>query len=520
MLKELFVYYSPDLPESIKSKFDEDFVEADRTILKFVCAYGFIVAFITSLQYGYYLLGIIGGGLICALSFAAYKTMAGTVMSRVILTTALTAMMAISIQQANGLGEGHFIFFINFAIVIRYLDVVPLITLVGLTVLHHLTLTYCQYVGVTLGETPLMVFSWGPGLELGLFEPLLYHVLFAVFAAIVALSYIRQGNIKFIESNTLIGSITKAADGDMTVRAEAHVESELIKKINQFYQRLNQFFRQTAETASRVQDQSVSEANAAKMRSTKATEQGHSIDFVVESLTEMTQVTQDIANNAESTATSIRSTLDTSEQGRELARSFQSTIESLSSKVELARENISELEQNSGQIHSIIATIKGISEQTNLLALNAAIEAARAGEQGRGFAVVADEVRNLSQRTHTSTEEISRMIDALQNTTGSAVSAMDECSQLTSGSVDDVRQVASSFEHIAADMQQISNMASQIATAAEQQTVSTEGIAKNTSDAQLVSKEFVQQARDNQVQVEALAKLAKDLNQSLQQFRY
>lgn len=519
MLKTLFVSHDEGMNKALRNKFTEDFIAADKIILKIIFAYGFIVAFMTSWQNGYFKLGIIGGGLVVAISFLAYKTMAGTLLCRNILATALVAMMAITIQQANGLGEGHFLFFLNFTILIRYRDIAPLITLVVLTVLHHLTLTYCQSVGVEMLGSPLTIFSWGEQSDLGLLAPLVYHVVIAVLGAIVATWYIYDLNTKFLEANGVILVLDKASEGDLSVRVDKQVETSLTRNVNQFFSGLSSFMASMRDTASQLSQLAIDEAESAERRLSQAKEQQSQVLSVSGSVSEMSESTQEIARTAEQTASSINETTDTSEKGRQLAQSFSQSIKKLAENVNKASGRIAELEQNSTQIQSIVGTIRDISEQTNLLALNAAIEAARAGEQGRGFAVVADEVRVLSQRTHNSTEEISKMVDAFRSSTNSAVETMSECAQLSESSVEEASVAAISFEDIANNMREINQMATQIATAAEEQTLVTGEINTNTTRITEVSDSFYADAQQSAEEAESLRKLALNIEDNLVQYR-
>lgn len=519
MLKTLLISYSSTLSPQIKSKFEEDFKKADKIVLSMVFAYAVLVAFITSYQYGYYMLGMVGGGLIAALSFTAYKVMAGTLMSRIIMATALTGMMAITIQQSNGLGEGHFVFFLNFAVLIRYRDILPLAILVLETVVHHVITAYCQTTGVELGGVPVLAFSWGMESEWGLVAPLMYHVLLAVIGAGIATYYIFEGNNKFLESNSVVSAIEKAAEGDLSVRADAYGDDELVSKVNGFLERLKDFISSVSGTAYSLN----SAANIAADNAGNSQEQAHhqesQIAMLASSMEEMALTTQNIAQNAEQAAGSIDKASNVCDEGLELSRNFKKSIGELAGKVSVAAEKIAELDKSSSQIHSIVATIRGISEQTNLLALNAAIEAARAGEQGRGFAVVADEVRVLSQATHGSTEEITAMIDAFQTSTNVAVKNMNECADLTSNSVDESTVVADSFEQVANSIKSISDMAKQIASAAEQQTIGTQEVNRNASTIKEVAEGFLQGAQEGALQSEKLRDLARDIEQLLKRYR-
>ncbi|MCU8010456.1 methyl-accepting chemotaxis protein, partial [Shewanella sp. SM87] len=176
------------------------------------------------------------------------------------------------------------------------------------------------------------------------------------------------------------------------------------------------------------------------------------------------------------------------------------------------------LSRHAKSISSILATIQGIAEQTNLLALNAAIEAARAGEQGRGFAVVADEVRVLSRRTQDSTQEVHTTIETLQRTTARAVSLMESSQALAGHSVEDANAAAKALEEITQAVNVISDMAGQIATAAEEQTQVTGEITQNTVAIKDVTDEITASAMADLAQARGLKARANDLNAQVATF--
>ncbi|WP_422132356.1 methyl-accepting chemotaxis protein [Vibrio metschnikovii] len=197
----------------------------------------------------------------------------------------------------------------------------------------------------------------------------------------------------------------------------------------------------------------------------------------------------------------------------------QNSILSLAKEVQVATGVIQELEEHGNQISTILSTIQGIAEQTNLLALNAAIEAARAGEQGRGFAVVADEVRVLSQRTHASTKEIQTMIEMLQGTTGKAVGIMNDSRMLADTSVDDAHSAAASLMQIHHAVERISDMATQIASAAEEQASVTSEITRNTVGIRDVSNDLAEEAHEAAAQAAELSQLSYQLDQEIRRFK-
>ena len=226
--------------------------------------------------------------------------------------------------------------------------------------------------------------------------------------------------------------------------------------------------------------------------------QQQEVTMVATAVTEMASATMEIAGNAENTAAAAQQSAQSSEQGKILVNQTRQSINNLAEEVGQAT-GIGELSRHAQAISGILSTIQGIAEQTNLLALNAAIEAARAGEQGRGFAVVADEVRVLSRRTQDSTQEIQSTIETLQQTTARAVSLMQTSQGLADNSVKDADAAAAALEEITQAVSLISDMAGQIATAAEEQTQVTGEITQNTTAIKDVSDEITASAMRDRI---------------------
>jgi len=241
-------------------------------------------------------------------------------------------------------------------------------------------------------------------------------------------------------------------------------------------------------------------------------------DHVATAMNEMSATVHEVAQNTQNAASTARDASESSNAGRHLMDNIMQSINRLSDEVSLSAKTINELEEQSSNIGVVLDVIKNIAEQTNLLALNAAIEAARAGEQGRGFAVVADEVRLLAQRTQQSTEEIEKMIAELQGRTQSATQVMNECCNLAEVSVNQATEGSQSLKVIAERIESISNMNDQIATAAEEQSAVTEEINRNIVNISQSADESSQNARETHSANQNLVDLTKHFDNMTKQF--
>lgn len=310
--------------------------------------------------------------------------------------------------------------------------------------------------------------------------------------------------------------------GDLTMRIQTSSQDE----IGELARNFNIFIEYLHGIISRLKvvgDNLVSEASNANRVSDESAKQIHhqqqEVTMVATAVHEMTVATQEIANNAANTAATSDNAVHLSEQGLVEVNKSQGSINQLADEIQDTSNAIGELDQHVQEIGSILSTISAIAEQTNLLALNAAIEAARAGEQGRGFAVVADEVRSLSQRTHSSTEEIRNMIKVLQEATDNAVTRMTSSHATAQQSVNDSDLAKQSFVEIRSAIETINEMATQIATAAEEQTSVTAEINENTNNINQVSDELNKTAQSNAKQAEILSEISEKIRADIGQFK-
>ncbi|EKO5122986.1 methyl-accepting chemotaxis protein [Vibrio fluvialis] len=318
-----------------------------------------------------------------------------------------------------------------------------------------------------------------------------------------------------------LGDIAEG-DGDLTRRLTVKSDDEvgmLADKFNKFVDRLHVMVKNVRDVSVALNEGANHAARAAGQRSERIRTQQDEITMVATAVTEMASATAEIAGNADNTAKNANQSVELGAQGYQQMQQSKHSIDQLAQELTGAVNIIGELEEHANEISTILSTIRSIAEQTNLLALNAAIEAARAGEQGRGFAVVADEVRVLSQRTHASTEEIQTKIAGLQKVTSNAVSVMTESHKLVETSVSDVNQTGESLQAISEAIQLISDMATQIASAAEEQSLVTADINGNTESVREVSDALASDAQDAVQQAKELHNLAQELDQEISRFR-
>ncbi|MBC3500465.1 methyl-accepting chemotaxis protein [Pseudomonas sp. SWRI59] len=264
-----------------------------------------------------------------------------------------------------------------------------------------------------------------------------------------------------------------------------------------------------AEELSAVTEQTSAGANSQKVET----------DQVATAMHEMAATVQEVARNAEQASHAATGADDEARAGDRVVGEAISQIERLAAEVHRSTEAMSLLQQESQKIGSVMDVIKSVAEQTNLLALNAAIEAARAGEAGRGFAVVADEVRGLAQRTQKSTEEIEELIASLQHGTQQVATAMQGSRTLTDSSVELARKAGASLESITGTVSNIQSMNQQIAAAAEEQSAVAEEISRSILNVRDVSEQTAAASDETAASSVELARLGGQLQMLVSQFR-
>lgn len=311
-------------------------------------------------------------------------------------------------------------------------------------------------------------------------------------------------------------------NSDLTQRIDFKSEDELghmSGALNRMLEKFHLGMQHVADSTSQLASSS-EELNAITTESSSSIQQQLTdTDQVATAMSQMSASVTEVASNTAGAATTAEATNKAAAEGREVVRNTIETIEKLADEVEAGAELIGRVETESEAIGSVLDVILGISEQTNLLALNAAIEAARAGEQGRGFAVVADEVRSLAQRTKESSEEIQEMIDNLQNGTRNAVQAIQQGRQQARESVEQAALAGKALETISESVNSIHDLNVQIASAAEEQSSVAEEINRGIVRINGVTEQSATGAQQTSTASDDMARLAEQLKELVVRFK-
>lgn len=313
--------------------------------------------------------------------------------------------------------------------------------------------------------------------------------------------------------------ISEISKGNLTDNIHSNDEKSILAALKLLSSHLNQITLNSKKAANELLTASEQLLKTANLNEQLISQQKLSTEQGAASIQQMADTVHDVASHTTDAADMAQLAMSEFKAGQAEVLKTQSSINALATKVADASLVINNLSDDSRQIGSVLEVIQGIAEQTNLLALNAAIEAARAGEQGRGFAVVADEVRNLARRTQDSTRQIQTVIEKMQASTSKAVSVMDEGQAQAQVSVEQARCAGESLNAINVSVTRISDMNTQIATAAEEQAMVANEINQNFNQITSSASRAEQEALKITTASKQLESLAKVLEKNVSQFK-
>nr|WP_285903171.1 methyl-accepting chemotaxis protein [Alkalimarinus sediminis] len=320
----------------------------------------------------------------------------------------------------------------------------------------------------------------------------------------------------------LLEATTKMAEGDMTVQMTVATKDELghlTEQFNQTAKRMRELIKEVHSTSDSVYQQSQEVSQITGVTSHAINQQMEETEQAASAMTEMSSNFSEVSEFSAQAENAAQEASNEANRGRDQVHKTLLNINNLAEEIQSSSTVIDQLAKDSANISQVLVQIKGIAEQTNLLALNAAIEAARAGEHGRGFAVVADEVRSLSGRTHESTVEIEEMVDKIQQGVSNAVSAMSNSHKMAEGTVIESKEVEEALEAIHDKVSSIAEMNTHIAEAVKQQAATAEDIDRNIVGISRVAEDNVGNAAETTRASEEMASKANQLREMLTSFK-
>lgn len=444
-----------------RTRFFEHYRKADRIMLALVW-----LMFLFSLGLAFWhdtlMQAIIVGGSTSVVLTLLYRAIGGSRVMRCALGAGLMVMAALHINQAQGVIESHFGIFALLAVLTFYRDWLPILVAAATIAVHHVVFHALQHQGV-----PVFVMEHHGGWTM-----VFVHAFYVVMETVALLYLAVHSQAEAVESQEMLEKMLSVTTqiSAQTAQGEGKVHMSLAKRFDHFLQQITHLIDGVARDSHGLGQLGQELASASGTLEKGARHQLAEITQMTGSMQRMEDAMGHIAVHVEQAVDHAGKASQQILRGQESVGRAQQEITQLASRLNGAHETVQGLAVQAEQIGTVLDVISSIANQTNLLALNAAIEAARAGEQGRGFAVVADEVRNLAQRTAVSTQEIKTIIESLQHGSRQAVEAMHDSRQGVDRCVEDSQVAVDMLRAVGSDIAQIDDLNGRIVTTTREQT--------------------------------------------------
>lgn len=482
-------------------------------IMLWVTGVAWLMSFIYADTNNTWLLAFLVGGLFTFMNVFAIKVISHPVLTPCIIGAVFMLFVSLHVHQLKGMIEAHFGYFVFLAALFTYLNWRPLICAALSAAVLHVVIHIMQQAGINIYLFPEHMHSWGI---------VLMHAAYVVLETAVLVVLVKLASRLLLVAQELV-NVTETMIIDthhinLNVRAKNN-NNAILESLNWLLDNL-----QTAiHSAVSAQRQANEDLQVLISTSGHLVENAHntrnSAEVIRTSMDNMHQSFIEVARQVQRAAELVEETVQAQVQGKIAVKTSRAGITNLSNILGETAATIDGLATDCEAVTITLSEIQGIAEQTNLLALNAAIEAARAGEQGRGFAVVADEVRALARRTQVSTENIKVIVSRLVAGSNNSVQAMSESRARVLENVQHSESVEKIFEQIATATNEINSISQQIASATEEQTQTSESITRQASNVNELSDETANIVEKNNQMITKLQAAFKSLHNALVKFQ-
>lgn len=501
----------------LEQKVRDDAIWSDKFMLAILAAHLPFIYFLVPMGFNTHWQGAIPATLTVLASAAAYMANKGSLLSRCVIGVSFMVMSMIMIMQQMGRLEMHFHIFSVLAFLIIWRDWRVLIAAAGAIAVHHLVSVPLQLSGASFGGISYIAYAvdcdW---------PTFLTHAFFVIIETAILVFFSLRLQSQFYLASQVVANVQVAAnERDLTVdigaiETKSEEDAQFVRTLDRFYSMIRETIETFQGASNTLTEISTRSSGIAVQNQNNLSDQNHRISSVVTAVHEMSCTISEIAQTTSGAAEASKTAKSLSEESNSKVTETVDQMVELIEQLGSIRSVVDKLAGDTMEIGSTMDVIRSIAEQTNLLALNAAIEAARAGEQGRGFAVVADEVRSLAQRSRDATTEIDNVIQNLQGAAAQVVEMMDAGQRKSEMTIEVAEETKALLASATDATTQISDMSYQIATAIEEQSTVSENISEDMESISMLNTTVQEQADESTELAGNVSEMANSLNNTAQ----